>query len=238
MNQAAEAAFGQDQLVTIGLKPSFPHTGLGYIHIEQSISGEQSTKVLKVKEFKEKPDLATAEGFLKSGDYFCNTGMYTWSAASFLKACEKYALKIFEGVKKIQSAWGQGNEKKVIDEVYANAEDISIDYAVSEKADNLVLLPASFSWNDVGDWQAVAEFSAKDEKNNSFVKLGQTGEIINVDSSNNLIQYTDKLIALVGVKDLVIIDTPDALLVCSKDQSQGVKKIVEALKEKDKKEYL
>ena len=238
MNQAAQAAFGQDQLVTIGLKPSFPHTGLGYIHIEQPAAGEQNIKVLKVKEFKEKPDLATAEGFLKSGDYYWNTGMYTWSAASFLKACEKHALKIFEGVKKIQTAWGQGDEKKVIDEVYANAEDISIDYAVSEKADNLVLVPASFSWNDVGDWQAVAEFSAKDEKNNSFVKLGQTGEVLDVDSSGNLVQYTNKLVALVGVKDLVIIDTPDALLVCSKDQSQGVKKIVEALKEKDKKEYL
>lgn len=235
---AAQVAFGRDLLVTVGLKPIFPHTGLGYIHAGEKLTEFKNNEVFKVIEFKEKPDLETAKEFVKSGDYYWNTGMFIWSSQAFIKSCENKAPKLAVAFRKIRSAWGQGDEKKIIDEVYNQAEDISIDFALAEKADNLALVPASFSWNDVGDWQAVAEFSPKDENNNSLVQLGKVGEVLSVESSGNLVQYTDKLVALVGVKDLVIIETSDALLVCSKDKSQGVKKIVEALKEKGKKEYL
>jgi len=174
----------------------------------------------------------------QSGEYFWNIGMYLWRADSFLKACQKYSPKIYQDALKIQAAWGTDQEKKVIDEVWAEAEDISIDYAVSEKADNMVLVPASFSWSDIGDWQVVYDVSQKDENGNMIVKLGEEGEIYNIDSRKNLVQFSDRLIALVGVENLVIIDTPDALLVCQKDKAQEVKKVVEALKEKGKKEYL
>jgi len=237
VNLAAEVAFSGDYLVDIGLKPTFPHTGWGYLHVVEPLPEFKEKQVLKVKEFKEKPDLKTAEMFCQSGEYYWNIGLYTWRADNFLKACNQYAPKIYQGAMKIQSAWGTKEEKKIFDEVWSQTEEISIDYAVSEKADNLVLIPASFSWSDVGDWQTVYDAGQKDEKGNMIIKLGK-GEVYNVESTQNLIQFSDRLVALVGVKDLVVIDTPDALLVCQKDKAQGVKKIVETLKEKGKKEYL
>ena len=235
---AAKVAFGRNLLLTVGLKPTFPHTGLGYIHAGEELTEFKNDKVFKVIEFKEKPDLKTAKEFVKSGDYYWNTGMFTWSSQTFLKSCEKNAPKLAEAFKKIYSAWGQPDEKKVIDEVYAQAEDISIDFALAEKADNLALVPASFSWSDVGSWQVIYDIGKKDENGDMIVKLGEKGEIYNVDSKQNLIQFSDRLIALVGVENLVIIDTPDALLVCRKDKAQDVKKIVELLKEKKKTSYL
>jgi mannose-1-phosphate guanylyltransferase len=235
---AAQVAFGRDLLVTVGLKPIFPHTGLGYIHAGEKLTEFKNGEVFKVKEFKEKPDLVQAKEFVKSGDYYWNTGMFTWSSQAFIKSCEKNAPKLAEAFKKIHSAWGQDDEKKVIDEVYTQAEDISIDFALAEKADNLALVPASFSWSDVGSWQVIYDVGQKDKNGNMIIQLGGKGEIYNVDSKQNLVQFSDRLIALVGVENLVVIDTPDALLVCQKDKAQDVKKIVEILKEKGKKEYL
>jgi len=235
---AARVAFGRDLLVTVGLKPTFPHTGLGYIHAGEKLTEFKNDEVFKVKEFKEKPDLIQAKEFVKSGDYYWNTGMFTWSSQAFIKSCERKAPKLAEALKKIRSAWGQGDEKKIIDEVYAQAEDISIDFALAEKADNLALVPASFSWSDVGSWQVIYDVGQKDKNGNMIIQLGGKGEIYNVDSKQNLVQFSDRLIALVGVENLVVIDTPDALLVCQKDKAQDVKKIVEILKEKGKKEYL
>jgi mannose-1-phosphate guanylyltransferase len=237
VNLAAEVAFNGDYLVDIGLKPTSPHTGFGYLHAVEPLSGFKENQVLKVKEFKEKPDLKTAKMFCQSGEYYWNIGFYTWRADNFLKACKKYAAKIYQGAMKIQSVWGQKDEKEVFDEVWSQAEEISIDYAVSEKADNLVLIPASFNWSDVGDWGTVYELGTKDKDGNMIVKLGK-GEIYQVESSQNLVQFSDRLVALVGVKDLVVVDTPDALLVCQKGKAQGVKKIVEILKKKGEKEYL
>ncbi|MCJ7804278.1 sugar phosphate nucleotidyltransferase [Patescibacteria group bacterium] len=237
VNLAAEVAFSGDYLVDVGLKPTFPHTGWGYLHAVEPLLEFKEKQVLKVKEFKEKPDLKTAEMFCQSGEYYWNIGLYTWRADNFLKACAKYAPKIYQGAMIIQSAWGTKEEKKIFDEVWSQTEEISIDYAVSEKADNLVLIPASFNWSDVGDWQTVYDAGQKDENGNMIIKLGK-GEIYNIESTKSLIQFSDRLVALVGVKDLVVIDTPDALLVCQKENAQGVKKIVEALKENGKKEYL
>jgi mannose-1-phosphate guanylyltransferase len=238
MNRAAQVAFLGDWLVTVGLKPTFPHTGLGYIHIGEPLTEFNQGGVFKVKEFKEKPDLKQAEIFLQNGEYYWNIGMYTWRADSLLKACKKHAPKIFEGVKKIQEAWGQESEKKTMDEVYAQAENISVDYALSEKADNLVLVPASFTWSDVGDWQIVYEAGKKDQNGNMIVNLGQKNEIYIFNSQNNVVQFSDRLVGLVDVEGMVIIDMPDALLICRKEKAQDVKKIVETLKEKGKKEYL
>lgn len=238
INLAAEVAFSGDYLVDVGLRPTSPHTGLGYLHAVKPLPGFEEGRVLKAEEFKEKPDLKTAEMFYKSGEYFWNIGMYIWRADNFLKACEKHSPKIYQDALKIQSAWGTDQEKKVIDEVWAQAEDISIDYAVSEKAGNMVLVPATFSWSDIGSWQVVYDVGKKDDNGDMFVKLGEKGEIYSIDSKQNLVQSSDRLIAIVGVENLVIIDTPDALLVCQKDKAQEVKKVVEALKEKGKKEYL
>jgi mannose-1-phosphate guanylyltransferase len=235
---AAKVAFGGDFLVTVGLKPTFPHTGLGYIHAGESLSELADEKVFKVKEFKEKPDLKTAEEFVKSGDYYWNTGMFTWSSQVFYRSCQKNAPQLAEAFEKIRSGWDQDQERKIIEEVYAQAEDISIDFALAEKADNLVLVPASFSWSDVGSWQVIYDVSQKDENENVILQLGKKGEVYNIESKRNLIQFSERLIALVGVENLVVIDTPDALLVCQKDKAQEVKKVVEMLKQNNKEDYL
>lgn len=235
---AAQVAFSGDFLVTVGLKPTFPHTGLGYIHTVEKLTEFKDEEVFKVLEFKEKPDLKTAQEFIKSGDYYWNTGMFTWSSRTFLGSCERKAPQLAEAFKKIRSSWGQREEKQTIDEIYNQAEDISIDFALAEKADNLVLIPASFDWSDVGSWQVVWDLGPKDENGNMVIKMGEKGEFYSVKSAKNLIQFSDRLIALVGVENLVIIDMPDALLVCQKDKTQEVKKIVEILKEKGKEKYL
>jgi len=235
---AAQVAYSGDVLVTVGLKPTFPHTGFGYIHAGEKMEEFDEGEVFKVKEFKEKPDLANAKKMVKSGDYYWNTGMFTWSAASFIRSVEKNAPDLAASLKKIQSAWGQDDEKRVIDKVYKEAQDVSIDYAVAEKADNMALVAASFSWSDVGDWQQVAEKGEKDKEGNMIVSLNKEGEVYAIESKNNVVQYSDRLLALVGLEGMIIIDTPDALLVCPKNKSQDVKKMVNLLKEKGKEKYL
>ncbi len=238
MMVAVKMAFEGDWLVTVGIKPTFPHTGFGYIQVDKVIKAIERTKVFKVRQFKEKPKLNQAKMFVKSDKYYWNANLYTWKANNFLKACQKHAPKIFEGAKKIQEAWNEEDENEVIEEVYAKAESISIDYAVSEKADNLVLVPASFEWSDIGDWQVVFKVGKKDKENNMVVKTGKKGEFYNIDSNNNLVRFSDRLVALIDVEGMIVVDTPDVLLICRKDKAQNVKKAVQLLKEKKKEEYL
>ena len=238
MKTAASLAQEGNWLVTVGLKPTFPHSGLGYIKVDEEFKKMNGKTIFKVKQFKEKPNLKTAKEFIKSDKYFWNANLYTWGANSFLEACKKHAPKIYEGVKKIQAAWNESEEDEVIEDVYKNAESISIDYAISEKADNLLLVPASFNWSDIGDWKVVFEVGKKDKEGNVVVKTGKKGELYNINSNNNLIRFEDRLVALIDVEGLVVVDTKDALLICKKDKAQHVKELVNILKEKNKKEYL
>lgn len=235
---AASVAQGGTYLVAVGIKPTSPHTGFGYLQIGDELFKVGGKQVFKVRAFKEKPDLATARKFVKSGKYFWNANLYTWKASIFLGACATHAPKIFKGVKEIQRAWGTGEERQVVDRVYSRTGGISVDYAISEKAKNLVLIPASFDWSDVGDWRVVWETMSKDKNGNVVVGFGEKGEFYGVESKNNLIQFSDQLIALVGVENMIVVDTPDALLVCPKDRAGEVKKMVNLLKGKGEKEYL
>lgn len=224
-------------LALVGTKPTFANTAFGYVHVSDSAEEFQGKKIFKVLEFKEKPDAATAEKLITEGNYYWNAAFYTWTAGFFLETCRKYSPAVYEGAIKIQEAWGTKNEQEVIKAVYDQAEDLSIDYAVSEKSDNLYLIPSSFNWTDFGGWQEVWDVSPKDENGNAVLNL-KRDNFINVLGKNNLVWSKDRLISLVGVTDLIIVDTDDALLICHKDNVQDVKKVVEYLKEKGKKEYL
>jgi len=235
LNLAAKVAFeNPDKLVVVGLKPTFPHTGLGYIETGEAFLD----KVFQVVSFKEKPDLPTAEEFIKKGNYYWNTGIYVWSVKALFEAFNKYSPIHFQLLEKISQDIGSSSERKTIEEVYTKAENISIDVAVSEKAQNLCLVLASFGWSDVGDWKVAYEIKRKDENGNVIENLGKKGWHLGIETSNCLIESQDRLVATVGVENLIIIDTEDALLVCSREKSQDVKKIVNILKEKNKKEYL
>lgn len=230
-----------DYIVSIGVRPTFAHTGLGYIKIGEELdqASEIAEKgfVFKVQEFKEKPNLVTAESFVASRGYLWNANLYSWSTETILKAFEKYSPEISGAISKIVQRLKNGdNPSEVLAQVYQEVGNPnSIDYEISEKADNILVIPGDFGWSDIGDWNAVYENLEKDHEGNAFIDAGDYH--INVNSKNTLVETNNRLIVTVGVEDLVIVDTEDAILIAKKDASQDVKKAVEKLKE-TKKEYL
>ena len=223
-------ASAKDVIVSIGIKPSFPHTGLGYIKIGKELEEEskiaQKGFVFKVESFKEKPNLPTAQAFLASGQYLWNANLYTWSSKTILKAFEKHCPQIHKVMVKIIDS--KEISQSQIDKLYDEVENPnSIDYEVSEKASNIVVIPGDFDWSDVGDWKVVYDLKEKDSNGNVVVEKGT--DFVNIGSSNSLIEANGKLIALVGLEDVIIVDTNDALLIVAKDKTQDVKKVVEQL---------
>lgn len=235
---ASWAANLGDFLVTVGIKPTFPHTGMGYIKIRKVFRKLDGNLVYKVEKFVEKPDVKTAKKFLSEGGYFWNANLYTWRADSILRALDRYLPKTASGLEEIRGALGAANEKKILVKAYKEAEDISIDFAVSEKSTNMLLVPADFPWSDIGDWKVAYDVSKKDKNGNVVICEKEGGEYRGIDTKNCLIHFSDQLIATIGVEDLIIVDTRDALLIARKDRAEEVKKLVEQLKEEGKKEYL
>lgn len=237
LNLAAKVAFAGDYLVDIGLKPPFPHTGLGYIEAGEKISCPDGD-VFRVNSFKEKPDLATAQEYQSKGNYYWNTGIYVWTAKAIFAAFSKYSPTINTLLEKIYHGIGTAREREIIQKAYEEVENVAIDVAVSEKADNLVLVPANFSWSDIGDWKVIYELKDKDQEGNVIEVFGKNGWHLAVETKNTLVEAENRLIATVGVENLIIVETKDAVLICAKDRAQDVKKIINSLKEKDKNEYL
>lgn len=235
---AASVALEEKTLVSIGIKPKWAHTGLGYIRAGDHFKKINGVSIYKLEKFVEKPDQKTAERFLKSGNYYWNSGMYVWQADFFLKALKNYAPETYSALEKIGNAFGKKEFLRVMKLAYEKAPDISVDVAVSEKIRNAFVIPADFGWNDVGDWSVIYELASKDKDGNAIIKFGQKGEFIGLEAKNNLIQFDDQLIAAIGVEDLIIVDTTDAVLICRKKDAQRVKDLVNLLKEKNKIKYL
>jgi mannose-1-phosphate guanylyltransferase len=235
---AAKAATLGDYLVSVGINPTFPHTGLGYIKIGKEIKRINHRPIFKVLGFTEKPKLGTAKAFVASHQYFWNANYYTWTVKSALNAFRKHEPSIYKNLLNIQKKLSTPDQKKKIREVYQVIKEIQIDYAISEKAKNLILIPGDFGWQDIGDWKVVYEISPKDKGSNVFIKSGEGGKVLEIETRDSLVHFDDQLIAVIGVKDLIIVDTKDALLVCPKDRAQEVKKIVNLLKEKKYKKFL
>lgn len=235
---SAQAAAQGDILVTTGIKPESPHTGFGYIKRGKTWKEFDGQPVYKLEKFTEKPDLKTAKEYLKSGDYFWHASLFVWRADSFLKALRKHEPRAGEAIKAISQAIGTKNEEKVIKEAYKKAPEISVDYAVAERADNFYMVVGDFGWEDVGNWQVVYELVKKDKDGNTILKFGKKGEFIGINAKNNLVQFDDQLIAAIGVEDLIIVDARNIILVCRKDRAEDVKKMVQLLKKRGKVEYL
>jgi mannose-1-phosphate guanylyltransferase len=238
MNAAIEIAAEKKKLVTVGITPTRPDTAFGYIKIGNSIRKiDRSLSVFEVDSFTEKPNLATAQAFLSTNKYFWNANMYVWSVQTLQDAFAQHMPKMFELTKHLASLHGEKFHAE-LPVVYEKAESISIDYAISEKADNLVLLPGDFGWNDVGDWKVVYDLGTKDLAGNVIIGEGETMHTLAMNAQNNLIHANGRLVSLIGMNDLIVIDTDEILLIAPKSRSQDVKKIVERLKEEGKKEYL
>lgn len=235
ISAAARVAGKDEGLVTIGIKPAGPETGFGYLEAGDLRVPAAKRAVFRVKSIREKPDLAKARKFVQSGKFYWNSGMFIWKVSAILKEIERSLPDLHTGLMKIKNALGTPEETAVVPEVYQGLASISIDYGVMEKADNVLMLAGDFGWSDVGSWDALWEISAKDSRGNA---LQGGGSAIFTDTEGALVYSPEKLVAVVGVKDLIIVETADALLVCKKGRSQDVKKVVDALEEAKKKKYL
>jgi len=239
MLAAAEAAFGGDWLIAVGIKPTYPHTGMGHIKRGEKWNVVGGRTVYKLSKFKEKPPLPIAKRYTESGDYFWNANHYVWRADAYLSALKKHAQKIYRMLEKISDAIGTRDENEILTKYYNKSPKISVDYAVSEKANNFLMLVADYSWTDIGDWNEVWKNLPKDESGNVIIDGSEPGgEVYNIDTSDALIHTDGRLIAIIDVDNVVVVDMKDALLIASKSKAQNVKKIVEKLKEEKKKELL
>ncbi|MDP3964205.1 MAG: sugar phosphate nucleotidyltransferase [bacterium] len=222
------------QTVLIGVNPTYPETGYGYIKMGRQEKAYGKDEVFRAERFVEKPDLKTAEKFLRQWDYLWNPAMFFWQVDHLVTLYQKHLPKTYRSLMKIQSAMGSRREEAVIRAEFSRMEKISIDYGIMEKLKNMLVVPAGFTWQDIGNWRTVKDVLSQDESDN-VVK----GPHISIGSSGNLVySLAGKLIATVGVKNIVVIDTKDALLVCDRNQAQDVKKIVELLEKRRQAKYL
>lgn len=222
LKNAAEFANESKGLITIGIKPNRPETGYGYIQFDEK---EISNNIHKVLTFAEKPNLETARSFIESGDFLWNAGIFIWRVDVILDAIKTFLPDLHEGLIEIETSIGTPEFDKQLINVYGQLKSISIDYGVMEKAQNVYLTKADFYWNDVGSWEAVYEVTEKDDDGNALV-----GDVYTEKTFGSYIFSPKKFVATIGVENLIIIDTQEALLICNRENAQEVRQIVEYLK--------
>ena len=233
---AERLAREQNTLNIIEVKAKFPNVNLGYVKIGKMLKEMDGVEIFSFEKFTEKPDLKTAIGFLQSYKYLWNTGLYVWRIETILNKFKKHLPQTWLQLIRIQKAIGTKNEKKVIQSCYPKCDKISIDYGIMEKIDpkEVRIIPAELGWSDVGTWESIFAELVPDAKSN-LVK----GKHVGIDTQGSLIYgKQDKLIATIGIQDLVIVETDDALLICDKNRSSEVKKIVEKLQKSKLKKLL
>ena len=221
LESAFAAAEADLVLVTIGITASFPATGYGYIQQGKTRGHSAGKAVYEVKRYVEKPDLATAQSYLDGGDYFWNAGMFIWSVSAIAAELQKSTPTLWQALKDIDKGLeaGQGIDE-LLARHYPMLEKISVDYAIIEKSNNVVMVESSFDWDDVGEWPAVSRHHPSDEAGNVVCGCAEL-----VDASGNIVYSRDEkhLVALLGVEDLIVVRTEDATLVCHKDKAQKIK---------------
>ncbi len=227
---ACEVAEKGDALVTLGITPDEPETGYGYIRFDPNrVEG----RAYAVERFVEKPDLETAKTYLASGEYLWNSGMFIWKVSSILASMKTYLPDMYEGLERIGASIGREDQDAVLDREFRAFRSVSIDYGIMEKAKNIFCLAGNFGWDDVGSWLAVSRI----QKTNEFGNVVK-GNVVTIGTSNSIIQGREKLIAAVGLKNIVIVDTEDAVLICDKESAGDIKKVLENLRICNKYQYL
>ena len=256
LRTAIEGAM-EGYLVTLGIRPNRPETGYGYIKIDRLSKMEQNG-LLKVERFVEKPDLETAKRYISNGGYFWNSGIFVWKTSKILSEIEKHLPELYQTLKEIESLLFDSGKLNRLEKPnkpdklnksnkpndresrsalcalrYASLESISIDYGIMERSPNVLVVPATFEWSDLGSWTALDEMMKKDDAGN-IVK----GNTVDIGSENSTIFAGERLVATIGLKDMVVVDTPDATLVTPKERVQEVRNIVEELKKNGREEHL
>lgn len=230
LKKSAELAVKTKGLVTIGIRPSRPETGYGYIQVGEKVV---DNGFFRVNSFAEKPNYATAVRFLESGDFYWNSGMFIWRVEDILNEMKIYLSEHYSSLAQLKGNPGEDSFRKSMEQIYNEVKSISIDYGVMEKSRKVYLTLADFNWSDVGSWEEVYQKSDKDERGNVVV-----GNVYSDMTNDSYIFSPNKFAAAIGLENVIIINTEDALLVCRRDQSQDVKKVVDHLKHKQMTEYL
>lgn len=231
LKDACIVAEKDDNLVTIGITPDYPEVSYGYIKFISASAGYE--KAYQVDRFVEKPGLEVAKEYLKSEEYLWNSGMFVWKTSSILLNMKKIMPEVYDGLMRIQAAIGTADENIVLEKEFQDFVSQSIDYGIMEKADHIYTLPGAFGWDDVGSWLAVERIKKSNELGNVI-----DGNIITVDTHNCIIQGGKKLLAVVGLENVVIVDTEDATLICAKDSTNNIKNVTENLKICNRDEYI
>lgn len=234
VNLAMEFARQHPALITLGIRPSRPDTGYGYIQFRDDL---QEGELYKVKTFTEKPSLELAKTFLESGDFLWNAGIFVWSISAIKAAFKEHLNEQFSLFKEAAEAYFTPNEKEKIFEIYEQTRSVSIDYGIMEKAGNVYVIPSDFGWSDLGTWTSLYEISEKDEQGN--VLNGKN--ILLYNTQGCMVQHNQsdsgRLVVLNSVKDLIVVDTPDVLLVCDKNREQEVKEVATDIRIKFNERY-
>jgi len=227
LREGLELALSRDVLITIGIPPTSASTGFGYIEAAGVVDSPGTIEFLSAKRFVEKPDAETAAKYVCEGNYFWNSGMFMWSVKSFRKALAEHQPDLLEMTDRIQRAIGTPDFDSVLSVEYEKLDRISVDYAVMEKAGNIVMAKSTFAWDDVGSWPALESHFETDSSNNVVIGMCEA-----LDSHGNVAVSGERLTALIGVEDLIVVQAENATLICRKDRAQDVKKMVELLSEK------
>ena len=227
LRSAIATADRGDKIVTLGISPHSPETGYGYIQRGELIDTFARMPVYRAVRFLEKPNYAHALEFLSSGDYLWNSGMFVWRLDLIRTMIRKHIPALAEGLKEIENSLGTDQYQITTNKVYSGLPKISIDYGIMEHADNVLVVPCDFGWNDIGCWTALEKYAEKDDLGNVL-----HGKGIMLDTDNTYVLSEDKTVALLGVKDLIIVNDHDSLLICHKSRAQEIKKVVRALSDK------
>ena len=214
-------------LVTLGIKPSRPDTGYGYIQYTDNVLNHDFHKV---KTFTEKPTLEIAKTFIQSGDFLWNAGIFVWSVKSILHSFKKYLPEINDIFEEAKPVYNTEKEKSYIHNAYQRCTNISIDYGIMEKADNVYVIPSEFGWSDLGTWASIYQLANKDDNENALIPAEG---IITYDSSNNMVSVPEgKLVIIKGLKDFIVVESNNTLMISPRSEEQGVKQIVADVKQK------
>jgi mannose-1-phosphate guanylyltransferase len=217
---AIDVATHEKTLVTIGTTPNYPNVQFGYIKKGSPIEGQES--VFRVEEFREKPDLKTAKAFVSSGRYLWNTGLYVWEVNTLLGLFKQNAPDMYQDLVTLRAEYGGKEYNRVLHDWYSHVKREAFDKAISEKADKIHVVEAHYQWNDIGNWKTVYDLSEKDENGNVILSADHS-HLITLDAHNCLVMPKQKTVSLLGVSDLIVVQTRDTLLICHKDHVHNVK---------------
>lgn len=235
--QAAIEVAETGRLVTIGIEPEYAETGYGYIRSGDDLGTFQGLAANSVAEFKEKPDLATAQRYVESGEYLWNASMFVWQAHIFMEEMRRLLPDIAAAVEEIARAWDTPDREATLARIWPTIEDVTIDHGIMERSDRVAVVPGEFGWSDLGDWHGVGKIiHARNNAMDESVVID--ADVLAIDASNLIVYGVGRPVAVVGLDDVVVVDTHDAVLVCNRSQAQNVKSIVDLLKQRGSTELI